>query len=172
MLNKIKQALTEWDGEGHKEMIEWLDNNVRKSQKINSMYFVTLAEGLRELWPAGEKEVYDKDKNCHTYPWRDSVSNLTRRLQNLWDVRELKQYPLETCLTVARRYLSQYEDNAKYMQTLKYFILKQEDIVGKDGRKRHTDKSVFADMLESNSTFDEWNTIFDSSNTYEQGELI
>ena len=159
MLNKIKQALTEWGGEGYKEMIEWLDNNVRKSQKIDSMYFVTLAEGLRELWPAGEKD--------GKWPWRDSVSNLTRRLQNLWDVRELEQYPLDTCLTVARRYLSQYEDDAKYMQTLKYFILKQEDMVGKDGRKRHIDKSVFADMLESNSTFDEWNTIFDSSNTYE-----
>ena len=164
MLNRIKQALESWGGEGYKDMIEWLDNNVRKSQKIDSMYFVSLAEGLRELWPSGEKD--------GKWPWRDSVSNLTRRLQNLWDVRELDQYPLDTCLTVARRYLSQFEDNAKFMQTLKYFILKQEDIVGKDGRKRHTDKSVFADMLESNSTFDDWSGIFESSSTYEQGELI
>ena len=163
-MGRERDALTEWGGEGHKEMIEWLDNNVRKSQKIDSMYFVTLAEGLRELWPAGEKD--------GKWPWRDSVSNLTRRLQNLWDIRELDEYPLETCMTVARKYLAQYEDDAKFMQTLKYFILKQEDMVGKDGRKRHTDKSVFADMLESSSMFDEWNGVFETSSTFEQGELI
>lgn len=164
MLNRIKNALAAWGGEGYKEMMEWLDDNVRKSQTVGSDYFVTLAEGLRELWPAGEKD--------GKWPWRDSVSNLTRRLKNLWDIRELKEYPLDACLSVARRYLAQYEDNAKYMQTLKYFILKQDEVVGKDGRIHYTNKSVFADMLESSSTFDEWNDVFESSNTYEQGELI
>ena len=73
---------------------------------------------------------------------------------------------------MARKYLAQFEDNARYMQTLKYFILKQDKIVERTGRIKYINKSVFADMLESTSTMDEWGDVFESSNTFEQGELI
>lgn len=128
-------------------------------------FFEELAERLRELWPPGEKD--------GKWPWRDSVSNLSIRLRSLWTSRNLKDYTIDECLTVARRYLAQFEDNAKYMMTLKYFIMKQDKLVGKDGRINYINKSVFADMLESvSSTDDEWNTIFESTSTTEQGELI
>lgn len=128
-------------------------------------FFTELAEKMRELWPAGEKD--------GKYPWRDSVGNLSRRLQALWKDRGFGEKTVEECLTVARRYLAQFEDNAKYMQTLKYFILKQDSIVDKNtGRIKYINKSVFADMLESNAVFEEWGDVFESSNTIEQGELI
>ena len=128
-------------------------------------FFTELAEKMRELWPAGEKD--------GKYPWRDSVGNLSRRLQALWKDRGFGEKTVEECLTVARRYLAQFEDNAKYMQTLKYFILKQDSIVDKNtGRIKYINKSVFADMLESNSVLEEWGDVFESSNTIEQGELI
>ena len=128
-------------------------------------FFTELAEKMRELWPPGEKD--------GKYPWRDSVGNLSRRLKMLWEDRNFKDKTIEECLTVARRYLAQFEDNAKYMQTLKYFILKQDSIVDKNtGRIKYINKSVFADMLESNSALEEWGDVFDSSNTIEQGELI
>lgn len=163
-LKKIRAALAEWNGEGVNDMLAWLDKNVRKSKYVDDDFFVKLAEGLRPLWPAGEKSA--------KYPWRDSVQNLAERLRNLWDIRGLGEYTIDACLTVARRYLAQFEDNAKYMQTLKYFILKQDHVVGNDGRIHYTSKSVFADMLESTSVTDEWNDVFEASNTYEQGELI
>ena len=128
-------------------------------------FFTELAEKLRELWPAGEKD--------GKWPWRDSVSNLSRRLQALWKDRNFGEKTIDECLTVARRYLAQFEDNAKYMQTLKYFILKQDSLVDKTtGRIRYINKSVFGDMLESNSVMNEWGDVFDASNTIEQGELI
>ena len=39
-------------------------------------FFEELAGRLRELWPPGEKD--------GKWPWRDSVSNLSRRLETLW----------------------------------------------------------------------------------------
>lgn len=128
-------------------------------------FFEELAGKLRELWPAGEKD--------GKYPWRDSVGNLSRRLEALWKDRGFKDKTIDECLMVARRYLAQFEDNAKYMQTLKYFILKQDSLVDKNtGRIKYINKSVFADMLESNSVMEEWGDAFESSNTFEQGELI
>lgn len=133
--------------------------------EVKKDFYTELAEKMRELWPPGEKD--------GKWPWRDSVSNLSIRLRSLWTSRNLKDYTIEECLTVARRYLVQFEDNAKYMMTLKYFIMKQDKLVGKDGRINYINKSVFADMLESvSSTDDEWNTIFESTSTTEQGELI
>ena len=138
-------------------------------KQSGSNFFEELAEKLRELWPPGEKD--------GKYPWRDSVSNLSRRLRALWAERfpTVKDgtYTIDECLTVARKYLAQFEDNAKYMMTLKYFIMKQDKIVNKNGHAIIINKSVFADMLESKSVVDdEWNSIFESTSTSEQGELI
>lgn len=108
-------------------------------------FYSKLAGGLRELWPPGEKD--------GKYPWRDSVKNLKTRLEFLWRDRKFKdKYSIEQCLSVARKYLSQYEDNAKYMQTLKYFIFKQEPMTNSKGKTKITYKSTFADMLEDNTS--------------------
>ena len=103
-------------------------------------FFKSLATKLRELWPAGDKA----DK----YPWRDYVTNLTRRLQLLWQIRELTNYSLEDCLIAARKYLARFERDTKYMKTLKYFILKQKEVVDQVGKKKYINESSFADILE------------------------
>lgn len=139
-----------------------------KFVRIQTGYFTQLAKALRELWPAGEKD--------GKYPWRDSVSNLARRLETLWAARNMQEVPIETCLMVARRYLAQYENSTKYMQTLKYFILKQGKIVGDDGGVRYIQQSQFADMLESVTEEDskqaEWESMFEQSNTVDQGGVL
>ena len=136
--------------------------------KIQTGYFTKLAKALRELWPSGEKD--------GKYPWRDSVGNLARRLEVMWAARNLREMPIETCLTVARRYLAQFEHDTKYMLTLKYFILKQAKIVRPDGGVKYLQKSQFADMLESISEEEkqqaEWESMFEQSNTLDQGTLI
>lgn len=130
-------------------------------------YFTKLALGLRNLWPPGEKD--------GKYPWRDSVTNLTERLKLLWKIRQLREYPIETCLSVARRYLAQYEHDTKYMQTLKYFIMKQKGIVNDTGKLTYIQESKFADMLEGKSDVDaienEWERILGTSSAGE-GDLI
>lgn len=110
--------------------------------RINVGYFEELAKRLIELWPDGLKD--------NKYPWRESVTNLTARLQLVWTDRKLvpEKYPIERCITVARRYVNQFAENAKYMQTLKNFVMKQE-FVGATGTLLQTYKSMFADMLVS-----------------------
>jgi len=129
-------------------------------------FFDELAGKLRELWPPGEKN--------GKYPWRDSVANLSRRLKSLWDIRQLKNYSIEDCLAVARRYLAQFENDVRFMMVLKYFIMKQKSIVEKNGRERIITDSRFADMLESASDFekmdDEWSAILNE--TQDIGDII
>lgn len=122
-------------------------------------FFTELAKRLRELWPPGEKD--------GKYPWRDSVENLSKRLKALWSLRNLKGYSIEQCLSVARRYLAQFEQNVKYMRILKYFILKQSSVVEKSGKRNIINQSVFADMLENDSFLEESFETFDF-----EGELV
>lgn len=109
-------------------------------------FFVKAAEGLRNLWPSGEKD--------GKYPWRDTTDNLARRLEFIW--REFKykdKYSVDDILRAGRRYLSQFQDNTKYMQTLKYFIFKTEDTRGRDGKNVRTYKSMLCNLLESQESF-------------------
>lgn len=132
-----------------------------------SDFFTELAEKLRDLWPSGEKD--------GKFPWRDSVSNLSRRLQQLWKERfPDKTFTIDQCLIVARRYLAQYENNTKYMRTLKYFIMKQKDYGLKDGRKKIFNESIFADMLEGKAEEDAVLNSMDGvlgTMTFGEGEL-
>lgn len=67
----------------------------------------------------------------------------------MWSVRNLGKFSIDDCLRVCRSYLSEYEHkDTKYMQIVKYFVLKQKEVVDKDGRIRYISNSRFADMLE------------------------
>lgn len=105
-------------------------------------FLTTVAEGLRLIWPAGEKS--------GKYPWRDSTKNIVKRLEFIWNERKLgEKYTVEDCLRAGRRYVAQFQDDTKYMQILKYFIFKQEKSVSTDdGHITYTYSSKFADFLE------------------------
>lgn len=131
-------------------------------------FFDELATKLREMWPPGEKD--------GKYAWRDSVSNLSRRLKYLWGDRfRDKKFTIDECLVAARKYLAQFEDNVKYMQTLKYFIMKQKSLVEDNGRIRYVNESKFADILEGLSDQEkidnEWKQALEEP-TYYEGEII
>jgi len=131
-------------------------------------FYTKLATELRKLWPTGEKD--------NKWPWKDSVKNLSERLETLWSLRDLKDYSLETCISVAQRYVAQYETDKKYMQILKYFILKQKDIVQKNGLIKKVSESKFADMLEGKSEVDaalnEWEGILSGTVSDESGGVL
>lgn len=128
-------------------------------------YFTEIATGLRNLWPVGEKD--------GKYPWRDSVKNLAARLKVLWNNRDMKEYPVETCLAVGRKYLAQYEHDAKYMQLLKYFIFKQGRLINGDGSITYIYNSKFADMLENMSELEQEEDLENIiGENYGEGELV
>lgn len=135
--------------------------------KIQNNYWHSIAEKLRNLWPPGEKD--------GKYPWRDSVENLSKRLQLLWATRlSNKYYSEEQVLQVARQYLSQFEHDMKYMKLLKYFILKQDRMVQTDGKIQINNVSILADMLES-AEEQGWFTleeIIEPVNSMDEGVLI
>lgn len=116
--------------------------------KLEADFFTELASKLRNLWPPGEKD--------GKYPWRDSVQNLCKRLRLVWTTREMEKYTIDDCLSAAQRYLAQFEDNAKYMRTLKYFILKQTSILDAKGKRRLVNQSLLADMLENEPVNEEF----------------
>ena len=138
--------------------------------RVQTNDFVGLAEKMRELWPAGEKE--------GKWPWRDSVDNIAKRLEFIWRDRfPGKQMDIEECLSVARKYLARFQDNTKYMKVLKYFIFKRKDdmVDKKTGRIRYNYESLFADMLEGKKFQDElqseWEDIINDANAGE-GNLV
>lgn len=109
--------------------------------EIGKEFFNILADKMRVLWPQGDKD--------GKYAWREPVPALAKRLETLWSIRNLGQFNIDDCLKVCRAYLAEYEhENVKYMQVVKYFVLKQKEIVDKGGRIRYISTSRFADMLE------------------------
>ena len=121
-------------------LISRLKNDYQLVKVEDDGFFKELAEKLRELWPPGEKD--------GKFAWRDSVPNLIKRLKVAWSLFGLENYNVEDCLSAARRYLAQYEMNAKYMKTLKYFILKQTAVKDADGNTKYIQESSLAVMLQ------------------------
>ena len=117
------------------------DNQSEKKEKKDN-YWQCVAKKLREIWPAGEKD--------GKYPWRDSVGNIAKRLEFTWlTLVPDRKFDENQVLTVARKYVSQFQDNNKYMRTLKYFILKQDKLIGPDGKIHVKNSSTLISMLES-----------------------
>lgn len=126
----------------YKGMVDKLPGDIPpyRITKMNPEYFTVLAEKLKEMWPAGNKD--------GKYPWRGSTDMLVQRLITLWSRKGYGEVPVEKCLAAADRYLDQFRNKSvKYMQTLKYFIFKQET-VNSDGKLSTVIKSTFADYLD------------------------
>ena len=116
-------------------------------------YYQKIASCLKGLWPSGEKKIVNRNGTVSSYPWQESVNNLVKRLEFLWKDRGFKKmnYTVDDCAQAAKRYLADFEKNTTYMQTLKYFVFRQEKTVSPtDGKVTYTYKSSFADYLESN----------------------
>jgi len=139
-------------------------------------FFTQIAVGLKKLWPSGNKEIRNRDGSVSSYAWQDSVTNLVKRLAFLWKERQYKdKYTVDDCMSAARRYLAQFQDNARYMQTLRYFVFRQDKLNSTNGKATYVCKSSLADYLETAPVMDmssELETFFDSSTTFDQGNLI
>lgn len=119
-----------------------------------------LADELNKLWPAGLKD--------EKYRWRDTNKNISIRLKRSLEMRNLTDKTDDEILKAAKQYLSRFEESTKYMQILKYFILKEKVIAN-----RMQYKSELCDILESHAadTYVDWEKIINENNL-DYGETL
>lgn len=78
--------------------------------------FTELATKLRELYPAGRKE-------GTTYLWRGTTMEVAKKLKTLV-VKYGYTLNAEEVINATKEYINSFNGNYRYMQLLKYFILK------------------------------------------------
>lgn len=138
----------------------FLDCQAEYNKPENKNLFDEMAKALRELWPRGEKE--------GGYPWRDSVNTIARRIEFIFNERKIpiNKYSVSDVASAGARYLSNFASKStKYMQTLKYFVFRQEPIKI-ETKTKYTYKSTLCDYLEDSVQQilkEEWETAMNSS---------
>lgn len=96
--------------------------------------FNDLANKMREIFPAGRKPET-------TYYWRDSTQLIARKLETLV-TKFNAEFTEEEALNATRRYVESFNGDYRYMQLLKYFILKTDRSTGEI-------KSEFLSLLQN-----------------------
>lgn len=87
------------------------------SEKVDTkLEFEDLADKLREIFPKGKKP-------GTTYMWRDTTAVIAKKLKILVTKYNCK-FTEEQAIKATQAYVSSFNGNYKYMQLLKYFILK------------------------------------------------
>ena len=98
-----------------------------------------LAAQLIELFPKGRKEGTN-------YMWRDSKAIIAKRLKAI-----VKKYNVsftdEEAIEATRRYVSSFNGDYRYMQLLKYFLMKKNVLTGEEN-------SQFLSYLENKESSD------------------
>lgn len=75
-----------------------------------------LAKKLQEIYPTGRKE-------GTSYMWRGTVAELVRKLKVLQSKYKFK-FTDEQAINATKAYVQSFNGNYRYMQLLKYFLLK------------------------------------------------
>ena len=87
------------------------------SEKVETkLEFEELADKLREIFPKGKKP-------GTTYMWRDTTAVIAKNLKILVTKYNCK-FTEEQAIKATQAYVNSFGGNYKYMQLLKYFILK------------------------------------------------
>lgn len=84
--------------------------------------FLDIAESLRELYPKGKKP-------GTTYMWKDSNTIIAQKLKTLV-VKFGYKFTKEQAIDATKRYIDSFKGDYRYMQLLKYFILKTDRSIG------------------------------------------
>ena len=119
--------------------------------------FVTLANKLREIFPAGKKPGY-------AYTWRDSESCIADRLKKFF--LKYGEYSDEQIIQATKDYVASFNGNYQYMQLLKYFIWKNK-VTGEEvvrGRivgevERQSQLAAWIEDAPEKSTAADWDVV-------------
>lgn len=104
--------------------------------------FTELATELREIYPAGRKD-------GTTYMWRGTTAEVAKKLKTLV-VKYGYTINKEDVLKATKEYVNSFNGNYRYMQLLKYFILKSV----KDADGNVDIKSELMSLIENSDQID------------------
>ena len=99
-----------------KDLISTISIDSDKNVIDKDSEFTELATELREIYPAGRKD-------GTTYMWRGTTAEVAKKLKTLV-VKYGFTINREDVIKATKEYVSSFNGNYKYMQLLKYFILK------------------------------------------------
>lgn len=111
-------------------------------EKSKEDRLVALAEKMRELYPAGRKEGTN-------YMWKGTTAEIVRKLKTLETKYKFK-FTDEQALNATKKYVQSFNGNYRYMQLLKYFILK----AASDSDGNVEVKSEFMSLIENEGQLD------------------
>ena len=104
--------------------------------------FTSLASELREIYPTGRKE-------GTSYMWRGTTAEIAKKLKTLV-VKYGYSFSREDVIKATKEYVSSFNGNYRYMQLLKYFILKSV----KDADDNVDIKSELMSLIENSGQLD------------------
>lgn len=99
-----------------KDLISTISIDSDKNIIDKDAEFTELASKLRDLYPSGRKE-------GTTYLWRGTTMEVAKKLKTLV-VKYGYTLNAESVIKATKEYISSFNGNYRYMQLLKYFILK------------------------------------------------
>lgn len=99
-----------------KDLISTISIDSDKNVIDKDSEYIELATELRELYPTGRKD-------GTTYMWRGTTAEVAKKLKTLV-VKYGYTLDKEEVIKATKDYISSFNGNYRYMQLLKYFILK------------------------------------------------
>ena len=99
-----------------KDLVSTISIDSDKNVIDKDSEFTELATELREIYPAGRKD-------GTTYMWRGTTAEVAKKLKTLV-VKYGFTINREDVIKATKEYVSSFNGNYRYMQLLKYFILK------------------------------------------------
>ena len=99
-----------------KDLISTISIDSDKNVIDKDTEFTELATELREIYPAGRKD-------GTTYMWRGTTAEVAKKLKTLV-VKYGFVINKESVIKATKEYVNSFNGNYRYMQLLKYFILK------------------------------------------------
>lgn len=119
-------------------VIDSIDYTTKDENRLES-----LAKKLQEIYPSGRKEGTN-------YMWRGTNAEIVRKLKTLETKYNFK-FSDEQAIKATETYVKSFNGNYRFMQLLKYFILK----AGRDSDSNIEIKSEFMSLIENAGHEDE-----------------
>ena len=125
-----------------KDLISTISIDSDKNVIDKDSEFTELATELREIYPAGRKD-------GTTYMWRGTTAEVAKKLKTLV-VKYGFVINKESVIKATKEYVNSFNGNYRYMQLLKYFILKSV----KDADGNVDIKSELMSLIENSDQID------------------
>jgi hypothetical protein len=131
-----------------KDLVSGIIIDSDKNVENKDSWFNNLANKLRELYPKGRK-------SGTTYMWRDSTAVIAKKLKTLV-AKYGYTFTEEEAITATKAYIQSFNGDYRYMQLLKYFILKSVNNPSGDVEIKSEFMSYIENAGQEDSLGDDW----------------